>query len=124
MVRGPDEGLKQMRNKYVAIARRLRRRQTPWELKLWRLLRSRNLENLKFRRQYPIGTYIVDFCCFDKKLIIELDGGDHNKKEQRINDEIRDKYLINSGFKVLRIWNNELDINPAGVIERILNIID
>ncbi|MFA6410441.1 MAG: endonuclease domain-containing protein [Candidatus Buchananbacteria bacterium] len=109
-----------MKNRLVKLARILRKNQTPYESKLWCLLRDKRLEGLKFRRQYPIGIYIVDFCCFEKKLIIELDGGHHNQNEQIKNDQKRDQYLINQGYKILRFWNNDLDNNIEGVIEKIL----
>lgn len=112
-----------MRNKFVTIARRLRKQQTPHERKLWSLLRRKSFENLKFRRQYPIGQYIVDFCCFEKKLIIELDGGGHNDEMQIEKDKLRDKYLKNQGFKILRVWNNEIDSNLDGVFRKIYQLV-
>ena len=111
-----------MRNKFVTIARKLRKRQTPHEIKLWYLLRGKNFQDLKFRRQYPIGKYIVDFCCFEKKLVIELDGGGHNTDNQIQKDQLRDKYLENQGFRILRIWNNELDENLDGVLDKIYDL--
>ena len=108
-----------MKNKLVPIARKLRRKQTPHEIKLWSLLRDRRFSNYKFRRQYPIENYIVDFFCFDKNLIIELDGGGHNDKKQLIKDKKRDEYLKRQGYTILRIWNNELDDNIDGVFQRI-----
>ena len=115
-----ERDCKSMKNRLVKLARILRKNQTPYESKLWCLLRDKRLEGLKFRRQYPIGIYIVDFCCFEKKLIIELDGGHHNQNEQIKNDQKRDQYLINQGYKILRFWNNDLDNNIEGVIEKIL----
>ena len=102
------------------ITRTLRRNQTPWEQKLWRVLRNSKLENLKFRRQHNIGKYVVDFCCLSKKLVIEIDGGQHNIDAVNVKDKQRQKYIEDQGYKVLRFWNNEIDNNLAGVIERIV----
>lgn len=88
------------------------------------MLRRKNLRNLKFKRQYPIGNYIVDFCCSVKKLIIELDGGGHNEEYKIKDDKIRDEYLKNQGFKILRIWNNEIDNNLEGVYEKIIEFTE
>ncbi len=74
------------------LARNLRKNQTPQEQKLWRFIRNNQL-GVKFKRQYPIGDYIVDFICREKWLIIELDGSQHNEDNNIINDEIRTKYL-------------------------------
>ena len=102
------------------ISKILRKNHTPWELKLWGLLRNKKLAGLKFRRQFKIGPYIVDFCCLEKKLIIELDGGHHNLDTVIPKDDKRDRFLKQLGFSVLRFWNNELDSNPEGVTEAIL----
>lgn len=90
------------------FARKLRRDMTDVEKKLWSALRSRRFENYKFRRQVPIGKYIVDFVCQDRKLIIELDGSQH---EVSSYDQQRDEWLKSVGYKVLRFWN--MDINQA-----------
>jgi very-short-patch-repair endonuclease len=108
-----------MRNRLVNIARKLRRNQTEHEDKLWYWLRGKRFWDLKFRRQYPIDKYVVDFFCFDKKLIIELDGGQHNEEKHIERDKIRDKYLENQGYKILRFWNFEINENLDGVLERI-----
>ena len=89
-------------------ARQLRKNQTPAERLLWQHLRNRNLNDHKFRRQHSIGNFIVDFCCLQKKLIIELDGGHHNEVEHQITDEIRTNYLMSEGYKVLRLWNYQV----------------
>jgi len=73
---------------------------------LWKLLRARQFSGYKFRRQLPIGPYIVDFCCLEQKLVIELDGGQHTISTQQ--DQNRDRFLNGEGFKVLRFWNNDL----------------
>ena len=101
----------------TTLAKQLRKEQTPWETKLWSYLRSHRFEGLKFKRQVPIGKYIVDFCCEDKKLVIELDGGQHF--EMQSQDMERDNFFRSQGYTVLRFWNNELDNNLEGVLEEI-----
>jgi very-short-patch-repair endonuclease len=83
---------------------------------MWRALRSRQLGGLKFRRQATIGRYIPDFVCIEAKLVVEIDGGQH---EARLERE-RTQYLEQRGFKVLRFWNNEVLENPEGVLATIL----
>lgn len=99
-------------------ARGLRRRQTDAERRLWHALRNRALERRKFRRQHPIGNYIVDLVCLDAKLLIELDGSQH--LEQATYDQRRQVYLELRGFRVLRFWDDELlkDLQP------VLEVID
>ena len=92
----------------VAFARHLRRNMTDVEVRLWNALRGRRFENYKFRRQVPIGKYIVDFVCFEKRVIIELDGSQHQDSK---HDEVRDAWLKSQGFIILRFWN--IDINQA-----------
>jgi very-short-patch-repair endonuclease len=87
------------------IAKRLRKRQTEAEKRLWSHLKAKQLNGIKFRRQEPLGEYIVDFVSFDKKLVIELDGGQHAGD---IRDAARDAWLHSQGFTVLRLWNNEV----------------
>lgn len=97
---------------------------TPFEEKLWIYLRGRRFNNLKFRRQVAIGNYIVDFVCKDEKLIIELDGSGHLENTQEKHDNIRDKYLKDLGYKIIRIYNNEIENNIEGVLEYIqMNIL-
>ena len=86
-------------------ARALRKNQTIAERKLWRSIRLRQLNGFKFRRQYPIGKYIVDFICAEKKLIIELDGSQHGDDDQKEHDFERDQWLRSQGYRVLRVWN-------------------
>lgn len=74
------------------------------------------LDNLRFRRQAPIDQYVVDFVCFEKRLIIEADGGQHNDSE---SDRIRDAYLKEQGFRVMRFWNHDILSNVQGVLEMI-----
>lgn len=108
-----------MKRTNVDLARNLRKESTLQETKLWRLLRNRNIFSQKLRRQHQIRNYIVDFCCIEAKLIIELDGGQHNKYNIIQKDEMRTKFLKGQGYKILRFWNNEIDNNIEGVIEKI-----
>jgi very-short-patch-repair endonuclease len=101
------------------FARRLRRDQTHVERKLWFALRDRRLHGFKFRRQQPVGSYIVDFICFEAKLIIELDGGQHGFDENLATDAARTAYLQSEGFRVMRYWNAELVKNFDGAMEGI-----
>lgn len=87
-------------------ARRLRKEMTGVERKLWQYLRRNNLNNVRFRKQVPIGNYIVDFLSYDPRLIIELDGGQH--MDHQIYDKKRDEWLNQQGFYVLRFWNHQL----------------
>jgi very-short-patch-repair endonuclease len=84
-------------------ARNLRRRAAPPERILWSVLRSRRLGGLKFRRQEPIGPYIVDFCCRQPKLVVELDGMSHDDKQE--DDELRTRWLKEQGYRILRLTN-------------------
>ena len=92
---------------------------TPQEVKLWIYLRSWRSRGYHFRRQAPRENYILDFVCLRKRLIIELDGGQHNFDGHANRDKRRDSNLAQSGFKVLRFWNNEIDTNLIGVLETI-----
>ena len=91
---------------------------TEAEKYLWYMLRSKNLSGLKFRRQQPIGSFIVDFVCLKKKLVIEVDGGQHDADKEL--DSERDKWLTGEGYKVLRFWNNEVMENREAVLEKIV----
>lgn len=101
--------------KSTAAARKLRNNLTEAEKYLWYILRAENLGD-KFRRQALIGEYIVDFVCYEKKVIIEIDGGQHADSR---NDKIRDEWLRMQGFTVLRFWNNEVLENREAVVEKI-----
>lgn len=105
--------------KIATIAKNLRKRTTEAENLLWRRLRGKQIEGFKFRRQEPIGSYIVDFVCFEKKIIVELDGSQHAQEVQKENDSERTEWLEKEGFKVLRFWNNEVSGNIEGVLETI-----
>ena len=97
------------------MAKNLRRRLTDTERLLWTYLRSKQIEGLKFRRQEPIGKYIVDFVCHEKLIVIEVDGGQHSANNGE--DMKRDKWFSEQGYKVLRFWNNEVLTNINGVLE-------
>jgi very-short-patch-repair endonuclease len=104
--------------KRLPNARKLRQEFTDGEKKFWNQVKNRRLENHKFRRQVPIGSYIFDFMCLDRRLVIELDGG--QRDENRAKDERRTHYLEGQGFRVIRFWNNEVLQNMPGVLEVIL----
>jgi very-short-patch-repair endonuclease len=106
----------------TAIARKLRKDQTPAEGVLWQQLRANRL-GYKFYRQHPIGGYVADFCCPAVKLVIEVDGGHHDEPEQRAQDRERDSILDSQGFTVLRVWNNEVQKNTDGVVQKILDTL-
>ena len=99
------------------IARSLRANQTDAERRLWNLLRGRQLNGLKFRRQHLIGPYIVDFCCTEHRLVVELDGGQHAEEVQK--DVRRTQWLNAEGYRVLRFWNHEVLIETVAVVEAI-----
>src|SRR5438132_13832939 len=97
-------------------ANRLRRDQTDAERKLWMRLRDRQLNGLKFRRQQPIGRYIVDFFCAEYRLVIELDGGQHVDQIQA--DKRRTEFLNKVGYRVLRFWDHEVLTEPEAVLQK------
>jgi very-short-patch-repair endonuclease len=99
-------------------ARDLRHNSTDAEKRIWSYLRNNQLGH-KFRRQYPIDRYIVDFFCFEQNLIIELDGGQHNKEV----DKKRTDFLVANGYRVLRFWNNDVLSNTSGVLQTIIEAI-
>ena len=101
----------------------LRNKATSAEAALWDILKSRQLEGRKFRRQYSIGNYIVDFCCPSEKLIIELDGDPHGEYHKIQLDENRDKYLVSLGFTVLRFENRFVFQEPEYLKEEIRKVI-
>jgi very-short-patch-repair endonuclease len=100
----------------TARARTLRLNATDAELKLWNRLRSRSLGGFKFVRQEPIGPFVVDFMCREKRLIIEVDGGQHATDKR---DASREQWLVDHRYRVLRFWNNDVLGNINGVLETI-----
>jgi very-short-patch-repair endonuclease len=113
---GKRVGVKELRG----TAKRLRKHSTDTERHLWRYLRNRQVESFKFRRQQPVGSYVVDFGNLEKKVVIELDGGQHALDP---GDKIRDEWLRAEGYKVLRFWDNEVFSNLEGVLEIIRNAL-
>ncbi|MCG7915182.1 MAG: endonuclease domain-containing protein [Candidatus Thiodiazotropha weberae] len=102
------------------FAKRLRQNMTDAERVLWKHLRAHRLSGQKFRRQQPVGPYIVDFIHFGEKLIIECDGGQHNENRA---DRKRDAWLNQQGFKVLRFWNHDILNNTESVLTEILSLL-
>ena len=97
-------------------ARRLRLEQTSVERELWRWLRGRRFDGFRFKRQAPMGRYIVDFVCHEAKVIVELDGVEHGSPIQQDHDRVRDAWLETRGYRVLRFWNDEVEKNLLGVL--------
>jgi len=102
-------------------ARRMRREMTEPELKLWSILRNRDLVGVKFRRQVPIGNYIADFCCLAHRLIVELDGGQHAAQEAA--DASRSRFLSEEEFRILRFWNDQVLSGSEFVVAEIVAAI-
>lgn len=109
-MRGPETGR-------VGRARALRKEPTAAELRLWSAIRNRSLQGFKFVRQEPIGPYVADFVCREHRLVIEVDGGQHATDTK---DPIRERYLMDQGYRVLRFWNNDVLANLPGVLETIV----
>ena len=97
-----------------SFARHLRQRMTDAERCLWLHLRDRRLQGFKFRRQHPLGPYVLDFVCLEARLVVEADGGQHQANQ---HDSQRDAWLQANGFVVLRFWNNDILSNTQGVLE-------
>ena len=118
-----------MKNKYTTLnqAKILRKNMTKQERLLWSVLRNSNFYGFKFRRQVPIGNYVVDFVCESKNIIIELDGGQHNEPNNIKNDKVRTDFLVSKGYQVYRFWNIDIDNNINGVyleLKKIFRIND
>ncbi len=125
LISSPFEGggrvgvkMKRVTHQMVVVSKKLRNNMAEAEKQLWYLLRERYLNGFKFRRQQPIGKYVADFVCFENKLVIEIDGGQH--MESRIEDNKRDEWLRKEGYRVLRFWNNDILENREAVISKIL----
>ena len=103
------------------LQRALRDNMSDAEQALWHLLRGRQISGLKFRRQHPFGDYVLDFVCLEKKLVIEVDGGQHG--QQAGYDENRTQKLQEAGFRVLRFWNNEVLNEIESVKEKIWVVV-
>jgi very-short-patch-repair endonuclease len=99
------------------FAKKMRREPTDAEAGMWRLLRDRRLALFKFRRQVPFQSFILDFVCFEKRMIIEIDGSQHASSER---DTAREAVLMAEGFRIARYWNNDVLQQPSAVLEDIL----
>jgi very-short-patch-repair endonuclease len=102
------------------FVKQLRRNMTDAELRLWYYLRAHRLQGFKFKRQQPIGVYIVDFVCLDARLIVEVDGGQHAEAR---SDQIRDAWLGNQGFRIMRFWNNDVLKSINTVLQAIVEAL-
>jgi len=103
-----------------ALQRNLRARLTDAEKHLWRRLRGRQIANCKFRRQHPFVDYVLDFVCLEMRLVIEIDGGQHQGSQR---DQVRDQRLQEAGFRVLRFWNNQVLQETDAVVEAIFTAL-
>ena len=104
---------------YRQLSRKLRKNSTDVERLLWQHLRLKQMGNFKFRRQHPLGKFIVDFICLEANLVIELDGGQHNEDKENKVDEIRTAWLEKQGLKVLRFWNHEV-LNDLPIVKEVI----
>jgi very-short-patch-repair endonuclease len=113
-------GKRKMGNNLITeAAKELRRRQTEAEKILWLKLKNKQLCGVKFRRQEPIGNFVVDFVSFEKKLIIEVDGNPHREKTTKLIDDQRTIWLREEGFRVLRFWNSDVLDNTEKVLKKL-----
>jgi very-short-patch-repair endonuclease len=101
-------------------ARTLRKNQTDAEIRLWKLLRAKRLDSWKFRRQYPIGSYIVDFACPSARLIVEADGSQHAENGYDVR---RDAWLASQGWRVIRFWNNHILNDTESVLTAVYDAL-
>jgi very-short-patch-repair endonuclease len=108
----------------ISVARTLRKRMTPQEVKLWVKLRAPRPAGFHFRRQVPIGAFVVDFACMKHRLIVEVDGGQHSFDGHVASDRARDAVLRGLGFRVLRFWNAEVDADLDSIIDAIFANLD
>ena len=115
--KGQDRGMNESRSR----ARQLCKNPTDAERLLWQKLRFWQVDPRKFRRQEPLGGYIVDFVCLERRLIVELDGGQH--ADRNAYDKKRDDWLRNQGFVILRFWNHDVLNNIDGIVEQILDTL-
>jgi len=111
-------GMRNRKTPLTPFARELRKDSTDAERKLWALLRNRTLLGCKFRRQFPIDPYVADFACVEKRLIVELDGGQHVDAAPR--DAERTAFLESRGYAVLRFWNDDVLLRTDQVLEEVL----
>ncbi|MDD3669262.1 MAG: endonuclease domain-containing protein [Alphaproteobacteria bacterium] len=106
---------------FITYARKLRRNSTDAEKRIWHFLRNRRCGGHRFFRQYIFDdTYILDFYCAEKKLVVEVDGGQHSGC---VSDKVRDSYLTRRGCKIIRLWNNDVLTNTPGCLETISDML-
>lgn len=122
--RRPGEGKKSIDQPLLTLARNLRKEQTDAEQRLWSLLRNRQFCGMKFRRQFPMAPYVLDFYCDEKRLGIELDGGQHNEPDKQQTDKERTAFLEGKGIKIIRFWNNEVLRETEAVLEQLYNFLN
>jgi very-short-patch-repair endonuclease len=108
----------------TGLARRQRKSPVSAETVVWRALRDRRCGNFKFRRQVPVGAYIADFICFEKKLVVEIDGPSHAGEDQSLRDAVRDDWFQREDFKVLRLPNDLVVGSPDIAIRRITEALN
>jgi very-short-patch-repair endonuclease len=104
-------------------ARELRKSMSDAERKLWHALRAKQVDGARFRRQHPIGPYIVDFVCLERRLVVEVDGGQHTDDAHIADDARRDQWLMAEGYRVLRLPTTEVYANIAGVLDTIWSVL-
>jgi very-short-patch-repair endonuclease len=97
-------------------AKQLRKEMTDAERAVWNAVRGRRLEGFKFKSQWSLGPFVVDFCCWERRLVVEIDGGQHNEEV----DRRRTEWLEEKGYRVIRFWNNDVLTNLEGVLQAIL----
>jgi len=118
-----DRDMKGQTNRSIIdnrLQQNLRTRLTDAEQTLWRHLRGRQVANCKFRRQHPFLDYVLDFVCLEKRLVVEVDGSQHQDSPR---DEVRDQRLQEAGFRVLRFWNNQVLVETEAVMEVIFRAL-
>ena len=104
-------------------AKNLRQNLTKSEAIIWNYLKGKKVEGVKFRRQFPIGNYIADFAAIEIKLIIEIDGATHSSDDRVEYDTARTEFLTSQGWRVIRVWNNDIYSNLNGVLQSISQIV-
>jgi very-short-patch-repair endonuclease len=107
----------------LELAREGRHGQTDAETVMWRLLRNRSMGGHKFRRQHPVPPYILDFYCAEKRLAVELDGGQHAETERSLEDKKRTQYLEAAGITVIRFWNNHVLLETESVLQTLWDVL-
>lgn len=116
--------MRETTRKTLKRARSLRKNMTKAEVLLWQQLRRRQVAGFRFRRQVPIGPYVADFACSDRKLVIEVDGATHAEDDEIAYDARRSDFITAQGWTVHRVWNSEVYENMSGVIEGLIHVLD